>query len=180
MQLAPLHRGAFGDSESSLIQHVTDDQDMLQDVLDSASASGFSEGRVYRGLRMKLEEQQGNQSGADKIAHDSMETRAVVNTADQKDIPDFSKTAGKEFGCYLERENVEQQMQWVELRDGNHQVEKLLAAPSWLIQGPGGDQICFTNEELATSAIRHCVGKDPKCLYPKRWRPGAVPEGWCG
>ena len=169
---------AFGLSPSGLIEHATNDQDMLQDVLDSASASGFTESQVYRGLRQRLEQQRGNQSGVDKVQQESSQTRAVGRTDDLSKLPIFSESASKEFGCYPRDGNA--QMRWVEMRDGNHQIERLLAAPSWLVEGPGGGGHCFENPELAPSAMRHCVGKDPECLYPKRWRPGAWPEGWCG
>ena len=37
-------------------------------------------------------------------------------------------------------------------------------------EGPGGGGHCFENSEQAPSAIRHCVGKQPECLYPKHRR----------
>ena len=157
---------AFGLSPSGLIEHATNDHDMLQDVLDSASASGFTESRVYRGLRRRLEQQRGNQSGADKVEQESSQTRAV-GRADPWD----SESARKEFGCYPR--DGDPQLRWVEMRAGYHRIERLLAAPSWLVEGPGGGGHCFENPELPPSAIRHCVGKDPGCLYPERWRPGA-------
>lgn len=161
---------ALGHSRSGLIEHATNDQDMLQDVLNSASASGFTESRVYRGLRQRLEHQRNNQSGVDKLEKESTRSEAVVRSD-----PWDSETARKTFGCYPRDGNP--QMQWVEVRDGNHRVERLLAAPSWLVEGPGGGGHCFENRDLVPSAIRHCVGKNPKCLYPTRWRPGAWPEG---
>jgi hypothetical protein len=155
----------IGHSKPSLIQHVTDDQDMLNDVLDSASATGFVEGRVYRGLRIKLEQMRGNESGVAMVALSSRLSKAVVYTADKSEHPNFSETAGKVFGCYTDAP-----MEWVELRHDDHPVERLLVAPTWLFQGPGGGAHCFENPELAPSVIRHCVGKQPECLYPKHRR----------
>jgi len=169
---------AMGLSPSGLIEHATNDQDMLQDVLDSASASGFTESRVYRGLRQRLEQQRGNQSGVEKLGKESSQSQAVGRSDDLSKLPIFSETARRTFGCYPRDGNP--QMKWVELRDGDHQVERLLAAPTWLVEGPGGGSQCFENPDLVPSAIRHCVGKNPECLYPARWRPGAWPEGWCG
>jgi hypothetical protein len=164
-QVAEELANKIGHSEPSLIQHVTDDQDMLQDVLDSASATGFVESRVYRALRIMLEQKRGNASGVEMVALSSRLSKAVVRAADKSEHPKFSETVGKVFGCYTDAP-----MEWVELRHDQHPVERLLAAPTWLVEGPGGGGHCFENSEQAPSAIRHCLGKQPECLYPKHRR----------
>jgi hypothetical protein len=131
-QVAEELANKIGHSEPSLIQHVTDDQDMLQDVIDSASATGFVESRVYRGLRIKLEQMRGNESGVEMVALSSRLSKAVVHAADKSEHPNFSETAGKVFGCYTDAP-----MEWVELRHDHNPVERLLAAPTWLVEGPG-------------------------------------------
>ena len=116
-QVAEELANKIGHSEPSLIQHVTDDQDMLQDVLDSASATGFVESRVYRALRIMLEQKRGNESGVEMVALSSRLSKAVVRAADKSEHPNFSETAGKVFGCYTDAP-----MEWVELRHEHHPV----------------------------------------------------------
>jgi hypothetical protein len=70
---------------------------------------------------------------------------------------------------------------WVELTvPGTGATEKIFKAPEWLMRGPGSscDNDNKRDPNIRPAAVVHCVGKNPDCLYPKMWRPGAKPEGY--
>jgi hypothetical protein len=52
-------RGKYSDIPM-VIQHVTDDQDMIRDCLESAAGDGITEYQAYRGMRVRIAQERGN------------------------------------------------------------------------------------------------------------------------
>jgi len=165
---------SFFEDPPYIVQHVTDDQDLMRDCLESASATGYFDLMAYRGLRERLEEERGNTTGVDLIQDQAWETRAVMHERYQwnhGEWPDFKRTAGANFRCYVSR-----QPPWVELSvPGTRHIERFVKAPDWLLRGQAPCKSGDAN--LRPAVVQHCVGKEPSCLYPPMWRPGALPEG---
>lgn len=173
-------RSHYGD-KASFIQHVTDDQDMIRDALNSATGGGITEKAAYRGRTHELAlHTNHNATDAERIQREAHESPARDKVREKDpDWPDFSDTAVKELACYS-HEEAGRTPGWVELSiPGTGVVEKIVRAPDWLLRGPpqpvecGGD----ARRGMRPAAVVHCVGKAPNCLYPEKWRPGAKPEG---
>lgn len=151
-----------------MIQHVTDDQDMLRDCLESAARAKRTEDLAYRGLRVRIAEGRSNNTDMNRI---QSEPHALPTIFDLQSVspefwPDFSQTAGKTLGCYSSTSSGSVGS-FVELSTGTKQGERILVAPEWLLRGPQGS---CDEHSLRPAAVVHCVGKKPACLYPKAWR----------
>ena len=55
-----------------MIQHVTDDQDMIRDSLESATGGGITEKQSYRGMRMRIAQERGDATDNQRIGMDVM------------------------------------------------------------------------------------------------------------
>ena len=58
-----------------MIQHVTDDQDMIRDSLESATGGGVTEKQSYRGMRMRIAQERSDATDNKRIG---METYVCI------------------------------------------------------------------------------------------------------
>ena len=161
-----------------VIQHVTDDQDMIRDTMESATGAGIVEYQAYRGMRMRIsKDERGDDADTQRIGEEAnlSPARDKIQHDDPDGWPDFSNTAGKTLRCY---EVTRGASPWVALTvPGTGVTETIVRAPDWLLRGPEHQCDHVGDMNLRPAAVVHCVGKKVECLYPAKFRPGAIPEG---